>query len=169
MRAYAALPPSPSSAIVCKSAICVSNSVPLFCRRGAGCAQVTSPLCEPCAFSNHDGGGAPDDGPPTVAFPSHATIFNLSTCAMSLNPPGPVVLNVTSSNRKVHTLSQKRYVSRLPLNVVLVFTSFNASFMHLSNCARTFIASDGVSSPLVTISSRASVSVMPRVERRYSS
>jgi hypothetical protein len=68
MRAYAAIPPSPSSAIVCKSAICVSNSVPRFCRRGAGCAQVTSPLCEPCALSNHDGGGAPDDGPPTVAL-----------------------------------------------------------------------------------------------------
>ena len=39
----------------------------------------------------------------------------------------------------------------------------------LSNCARTFIAIDGVSSPLVTISSKASVNVIPRVDLRYSS
>jgi hypothetical protein len=55
------------------------------------------------------------------------------------------------------------------LNVVLVFTDDNASFMHLSNCARTFIAIEGVSSPLVTISSSASVSVIPSVDLRYSS
>lgn len=36
----------------------------------------------------------------------------------------------------------------------------------LSNCARTFIAIVGVSSPVVTISSRASVSVMPNVDLR---
>ena len=73
-------------------------------------------------------------------------------------------LDVVQMN--VHTWSQNRYVSRFPLLLVFVRTSCSASFMHLSNCASTLIAIEGVSSPFVTISSSASVSDMPSVELR---
>jgi len=65
-------------------------------------------------------------------FPSHATIFTLSTLAISC-----ASRNSTSFNMKVHTLSQKRYVFSLPAcekvpSVVLVPAC--SSFLEIHYC-----------------------------------
>ncbi|CAG7824266.1 unnamed protein product [Allacma fusca] len=64
-----------------------------------------------------------------LPFPSHATIFTLSTLMSCMSR------NSTSFSRNVQTLSQKRYVWSLPaLKFNLDFTRFaNAVFMALSN------------------------------------
>lgn len=57
-------------------------------------------------------------------FPSHATIFTLSTLAISC-----ASRNSTSFNMKVHTLSQKRYVFSLPAcKTVSILISSRMSF-----------------------------------------
>lgn len=57
-------------------------------------------------------------------FPSHATIFTLSTLAISC-----ASRNSTSFNMKVHTLSQKRYVFSLPAcKTVSILISSRRSF-----------------------------------------
>lgn len=74
-------------------------------------------------------------------FPSHATIFTLSTRANSC-----ISRNSTSFNISVQTLSQNRYVFNLAaLNCTRALTFvLSAVLIDLSNCSNTFKASCGV-------------------------
>lgn len=72
-------------------------------------------------------------------FPSHATIFTLSTLAISC-----ASRNSTSFNMKVHTLSQKRYVFSFPAcKTVLILISFRMSFS-FNRWSNSSLSSDAV-------------------------
>ena len=100
---------------------------------------------------------------PFDSFPSHATIFTLSTLMLS-----PTSLNVTLFNTNVHTLSQNLYVFNRPLKLILFFT-FEARewLMALSNCSNTCSASCGVICCDWINSSRLSCKLFPNVVFLY--
>ena len=108
---------------------------------------------------------------PAVALSllSQATTLSSWTLMSFSAESAPPICTRASSTTNVHTFPQNRYVCNCPLILVLFFEVLSALHTLLSNSERTFIAIVGESIPLITISSKASVNDMPKVDLRYSS